>query len=291
MEADLWGVLAVVAKTLTYGGSLVAAGSALFLVALRPEPSVAAEARRAGLIAGATGAMATALFVLLQAGYLMDDGLAGMVDPFALNLVVDGPLGHAAVARLAGLALIGLALALPVLKVPGTLLGALLVAASFALSGHATAEPRLVLSAAVMLHVLGISFWIGALWPLHQATRLSTPGDVADLAHRFGNQAMLVVPALLAAGTLFTVLRVEPVSALLTSPYGWMLAIKLVIVTGLLALALKNRRAIVPAMLAGTLGSSAKLRRSIGWEAVGFALIFATTAVFTTLTAIPGTAH
>lgn len=291
MEADLWGVLAAAAKTLTYGGSLVAAGSALFLVALRPEPSVAAEARRAGLIAGATGAMATALFVLLQAGYLMDDGLAGMVDPFALNLVAYGPLGHAAAARLAGLTLIGLALALPVLKGPGTLLGALLVAASFALSGHATAEPRLVLSAAVMLHVLGISFWIGALWPLHQATRLSTQGNAADLAHRFGNQAMLVVPALLVAGTLFTVLRVDPVSALLTSPYGWMLAIKLVMVTGLLALALKNRRAIVPAMLAGTLGSAAKLRRSIGWEAAGFALIFATTAVLTTLTAIPGTAH
>ncbi len=290
MEADLWGVLAVAAKTLTYGGSLVAAGSALFLVALRPEPSVAAEARRAGLIAGAIGAMATALFVLLQAGYLMDDGLAGMVDPFALNLVVDGPLGHAAAARLVGLVLIGLALAVPVLKVPGTLLGALLVAASFALSGHATADLRLVLSAAIMLHVLGISFWIGALWPLHQATRLSTQGNAADLAHRFGNQAMLVVPTLLVAGTLFTVLRIDPVSALLTSPYGWMLAIKLVIVTGLLALALKNRRAIVPTMLAGTFGSAAKLRRSIGWEAVGFALIFVTTAVLTTLTAIPGTA-
>lgn len=290
MEADLWGVLAVAAKTLIYGGSLVAVGSALFLVALRPEPNVAAEARRAGLVAGATGAAATALFVLLQAGYLMDDGLAGMVDPFALNLVAYGPLGHAAAARLAGLAMIGLALALPVLKVPGTLLGALLVAASFALSGHATAEPRLVLSAAVMLHVLGISFWIGALWPLHQATRFSTQDDAADLAHRFGNQAMLVVPTLLVAGTLFTVLRIYPVSALLTSPYGWMLAIKLVIVTGLLALALKNRRAIVPAMLARVLGSSAKLRRSVGWEAAGFALIFATTAVLTTLTAIPGTA-
>lgn len=288
MEPDLWGFFAVLTKVLAYGGSLVAAGSALFMVALKPPPAVVAEARRAGLISVGAGAIATLAFLMVQAGYLMDDGLAGMVDPFALTLVGDGPLGHAAVARLAGLALVLTALFVRSMRVPSAMTGALLVAVSFVLSGHATAEPRLVLSAIIITHVLGISFWLGALWPLYRATQLYAHEDAAGLAHRFGNQAMIVVPALLAAGVLFTVLRVDPVPALLTSSYGWALATKIFIVLGLLALALKNRRSIVPAMQSGNVEASAKLRRSIGWEAVVFAAILATTAVLTTLTPIPG---
>jgi putative copper resistance protein D len=291
MEPDLWGFFAVLTKALAYGGSLVAVGSALFVVALKPPHTITAEARRAGLMAGGAGAVATLAFLLVQAGYLMDDGLAGMVDPFALTLVGEGPLGHAAATRLTGLALIIVAFFLRSLLVPSALTGAVLVAVSFALSGHATAEPRLVLSATITTHVLGISFWIGALWPLYRATRLCEQADAADLAHRFGNQAMIVVPALIAAGALFTVLRVDPVSALLTSPYGWALATKLFIVAGLLALALKNRRSIVPAMQSGNVEAGAKLRRSIGGEAAVFVAILATTAVLTTLTPIPGTAH
>lgn len=288
MEPDLWGFFAVLTKVLAYGGSLVAAGSALFVVALKPPPAVVAEAHRAGLISVGTGAIATLAFLMVQAGYLMDDGLAGMVDPFALTLVGDGPLGHAAVARLAGLALVLTALFVRSMRVPSAMTGALLVAVSFVLSGHATAEPRLVLSAIIITHVLGISFWLGALWPLYRATQLYAHEDAAGLAHRFGNQAMIVVPALLAAGVLFTVLRVDPVPALLTSSYGWALATKIFIVLGLLALALKNRRSIVPAMQSGSVEASAKLRRSIGWEVVVLAAILATTAVLTTLTPIPG---
>lgn len=288
MEPDLWGFFAVLAKALAYGGSLVAAGSAFFVVALKPPAAVVAEARRAGLISVGAGAIATLAFLMVQAGYLMDDGLAGMVDPFALTLVGDGPLGHAAVARLAGLALVLTALFVRSMRVPSAMTGALLVAVSFALSGHATAEPRLVLSAIIITHLLGVSFWLGALWPLYRATQLYAHEDAAGLAHRFGNQAMIVVPALLAAGVLFTVLRVDPVPALLTSSYGWALATKLLLVLGLLALALKNRRSIVPAMQSGSVEASAKLRRSIGWEVVVLAAILATTAVLTTLTPIPG---
>jgi len=288
MEPDLWGFFAVLTKALAYGGSLVATGSALFVVALKPPAAVVAEARRAGLMAGGVGAIATLAFLVVQAGYLMDDGLAGMIDPFALTLVGEGPLGHAAATRLVGLALIFVAFFFPSLLLPGALIGAVLVAVSFALSGHATAEPRLVLSAIITTHLLGVSFWIGALWPLYRATQLCVQEDAADLAHRFGNQAMIVVPTLIAAGALFTILRVDPVLALATSAYGWTLFAKLVIVLGLLALALKNRRSIVPTMQSGDVEASAKLSRSIGWEAVVFAVILATTAVLTTLTPIPG---
>lgn len=288
MEPDLWGFFAVLTKVLAYGGSLVAVGSAFFVVALKPPPAIVAEARRAGLMAGSVGAITTLAFLMAQAGYLMDDGLAGMVDPFALTLVGEGPLGHAAATRLVGLALIITAFFLPSLLVPNVLIGALLVAVSFALSGHATAEPRLVLSAIIITHLLGVSFWIGALWPLYRATQLCVQEDAADLAHRFGNQAMIVVPTLIAAGALFTVLRIDPVWALATSAYGWTLFAKLVIVLGLLVLALKNRRSIVPAMQSGHVEASAKLRRSIGWEAIVFKAILATTAVLTTLTPIPG---
>ncbi|MEQ8657333.1 MAG: CopD family protein [Hyphomicrobiales bacterium] len=291
MEPDFWGFFAVLTKALAYGGSLVAAGSVLFVVSLKPSPTIVAEVRRAGFVGAGAGAIATLAFLVVQAGYLLDDGLAGMVDPFALTLVGDGPLGHAAATRLAGLALVLVALIVRSLRVPSAVVGALLVAVSFALSGHATAEPRLALSAIITTHTLGISFWIGALWPLYRATNLCAQEDAADLAHRFGNHAMIVVPALIGAGALFTLLRVDPVTALATSTYGWTLLGKLLIVLGLLCLALRNRRSIVPAMQTGNIEGGAKLRRSIGWEAVVFAAILATTAVLTTLTPIPGASH
>ena len=288
MDVDLWGLLAVAAKMLAYGGSLVAAGSALFLLALAPAGVVAATAGRAGLVALCIAAMATVAFVLVQAGYLVDEGLSGMLDPFILGLVTDGPLGLAAATRLAGLALLALALTIVPLRLPAGLAGAVLVAASFALSGHATGEPRLVLSAIIVTHLLGVSFWIGALWPLYRAVEHVPLDEAAALAHRFGNQAIIIVPALLVAGALFTILRVDPVSALSTSSYGWTLAAKLLVVIGLLALAHTNRLYIVPDMQAGEVEAGARLRRSIALEAGAFGLIFLATAVLTTLTPIPG---
>jgi copper resistance protein D len=291
MEFGVWGLLAISAKALAYGSSLLAAGSALFLVALKPDTVVASATRRFGVWAALFGAIATTLFLSVQAGYLLDDGLAGLVDPFMLGLVLDGPLGTAALARITGLALVALALLVPALLYGGGGLGALLVGASFALSGHATAEPRLLLSLLIMIHVLGLSFWIGALWPLFRAVDHVSKDEAALLAHRFGNQAMILVPLLIMAGALFTFLRVDPLSALATSTYGWTLTVKLFVVTGLLALALKNRRSLVPNMQAGEAEAGAALQRSIRWEALAFAVILVTTAVLTTITPIPGTVH
>lgn len=291
MEFGVWGLLAITAKALAYGSSLLAAGSALFLIALKPDPVIASATRRYGVWAALFGALAAFLFLSVQAGYLLDDGLAGLVDPFMLGLVMDGPLGEAALARVAGLALVAMALLVPALLYGGGGLGALLVATSFALSGHATAEPRLLLSLLIMIHVLGLSFWIGALWPLFRAVDHVSKDEAAHLAHCFGNQAVILVPLLMVAGALFTFLRVNPLSALATSTYGWTLAVKLIVVTGLLALALKNRRSLVPDMQAGKAEAGAALQRSIRWEAVAFAVILVTTAVLTTITPIPGTVH
>jgi putative copper resistance protein D len=291
MDIGAWGLVAVFAKALAYGASLMAAGSTLFLIALKPGTDIAWATRRIGVWVSLLGALATAFFLSVQAGYLLDDGLAGMVDLFMLGLVLDGPLGEAALARFVGLALIALALLIPALLVVGGGFGALLVAASFALAGHATAEPRLVLSVLIMIHVLGLGYWIGALWPLSQAVDHLHNREAADLAHRFGNQAMIVVPVLIVAGALFTFLRIDPLSALTTSTYGWALAGKLIVVSGLLALAVKNRRALVPAMQAGDQEAGAALKRSIRWEAVAFAVILLATAVLTTITPIPEPIH
>jgi putative copper resistance protein D len=292
MEFGVWGLLAITAKALAYGSSLVAAGSALFLLALKPDPVIASATRRFGVWAALFGALATFLFLSVQAGYLLDDGLAGLVDPFMLGLVLDGPLGTAALARIAGFGACGAGL----VGSSASLWGwrtwrAVGCRVSFALSGHATAEPRLLLSLLIMIHVLGLSFWIGALWPLSQAVDHVSKDEAAHLAHRFGNQAMILVPLLIVAGALFTFLRVDPLSALATSTYGWTLTVKLIVVTGLLTLALKNRRSLVPNMQAGEAEAGAALQRSIRWEALAFAVILVTTAVLTTITPIPGTVH
>ena len=101
--------------------------------------------------------------------------------------------------------------------------GATLVAASFALTGHASEGPGAALPWALGAHVAAVSFWIGALWPLHRACAPSgTLAEASVADERFGRQAALVVLGLLAAGTALAWTLVGSLHALVTTGYGLM---------------------------------------------------------------------
>ena len=163
-------------------------------------------------------------------------------------------------------------------------LGAALVCASFALRGHTLEEPRLVLGALVTFHLLGLAFWVGVFAPLHRQAGRDTKAAGA-LAAEFSAWAIRIVPALFAAGVaLFVILTADPLAALGT-PYGQLLAVKLLLFTPLLGLAAYNKLRLTPALMAGAAGAGARLRRSIRLEALAVLAILATTATLTTVAA------
>jgi len=167
-------------------------------------------------------------------------------------------------------------------------LGAILVAASFALTGHSLSLERgLIPQALVAIHLLGISYWIGAFYPLRLIAYRSDPPGVALITKRFGDIAVYVVAVLMIAGFALLWIMLESPLALFESDYGRALAIKLLFVAGLLGLATVNRYVLTPALLRGDISALPRLRNSITVEMLLAGLVLVVTAGLTTVTGPP----
>ncbi|WP_441236486.1 copper resistance CopC/CopD family protein [Bradyrhizobium sp. 930_D9_N1_4] len=141
------------------------------------------------------------------------------------------------------------------------------VGLSLAMTGHAaTAPPEALTRPAIFLHGLGVTIWIGALAPL--AALMSKP-TVATLpiVNRFSRIAALAVGVLALTGLGLAIVQLEKPVALVETRYGAILATKLSLVIGLLALAALNRFRLTPALARDATGAPA-LRRSIVLESV-----------------------
>ena len=122
------------------------------------------------------------------------------------------------------------------------IIGAAITAASLAASGHVGgADPAWLANSSLGLHVLTVSFWIGALWPLLRIIA-AAPQDASRALTRFSAFAMPNFAVLLLSGLTVAVLQVQEFAGLVTTDYGRMLLIKLALVAGLAALAAYNRQ-------------------------------------------------
>ncbi|WP_224701932.1 copper resistance CopC/CopD family protein [Devosia aquimaris] len=152
-------------------------------------------------------------------------------------------------------------------------LSAILAPLALALSGHAsTAAPQVLTRPAVFLHVAGILFWLGALIPL--AELLATAGEEADGAlRRFSRIIPFAVGAILLSGITLAAIQLGVPGPTWLSPYGAILAVKLLLLLLVFALALYNRRSLTRPALAGDANARRRLRASILAEVVLVSLV------------------
>ncbi|WP_349359508.1 CopD family protein [Stappia sp.] len=285
---DTWSLLAAASKLVLYASSLVAVGSLLFAIAMpRVGVAVAGALRRLAIGATLLAIAATVVRVMVQGGRMLDEW-AGMTDPDILMISLDGPLGASTGVRLAGLGLLLLAALVRPLRGPATLVGAVLVAGSFALTGHATRAPQWALGGLVTIHLLALAYWVGALAPLY---RLAGASDdrrrAAEIAERFGRQASVVVPVLVLAGAGFAYVLLGGLVPLVTAGYGQVLLAKLGLVALVLGIAALNKWRFVPALASGGAEAGFRFRRALALEALAFVAVFAMTAVMTTSFTVP----
>ncbi|MFO7857285.1 MAG: CopD family protein [Paracoccaceae bacterium] len=285
IDALTWVRIAV--RAAAYAASLLAAGSALFLVTLRPDAETARATRRLAVAAALSGVGLAAGVVFGEALFLVGGDAAAALDPLLLGVVTESPVGAQQAARALGLALIATLAVGPAGRAPAAL-GALAVAASFAFAGHTLRDPRAALAVTVTLHVAAAAWWLGGFAPLRRAARHAPPPEAARLAQAFGRGALGVVALLVAAGVgLLVLIAGSPLAALETG-WGRLLALKLVAVVGLLALAALNKLRLAPALAADRPGAGRALRRSIAAEAALALAILLATAAMTTLGGPPG---
>lgn len=278
--------LRLAAKAFEYGAALLAAGTAFFLAAhgaaMREDGRKAA--RRLAVAAALAGLAFVGLRFAAEALWLAGGDAALAADPMLLGAVGGSAFGEAALVRAVGLGL--LAATMLAARPLSAGLAALAVCASFALVGHSLREPRLVLGALVALHVACAAYWIGAFAPLRRITRRGPHAEAAALAAAFGRNALLAVPALIAAGAALLVLLGGSVEAALATEWGRALAFKLGFVSALLALGAANKLRLTPALARGDAGAERALRRSVDAEAALAGLVIAGTA-FATMNAAP----
>jgi putative copper export protein len=281
-DLSSFDVAAILAKALTYASTLAAAGTAFFFGygEARLHARERVHLRRLVYWLAAIGMVSTALRISLLSGS-MSDAVSGMFDRSFAAMILAAGEGRASCARIAGLVLLVVALA--VRKRGGFLAlgGAALAASSFAWVGHAQALHRTWPAALLVLHLFCAAFWLGALYPLLHIARRGEPAQLAALAERFGRIAMFLVSLLVLAGVALLIALLPSFDALWQSDYGRLVVTKLSLVAALLAAAGFNRLKLTPRLARGEADAVAMLRHSIRLEMVLAVCILLVTALFT----------
>jgi putative copper export protein len=275
-------LLSVALRGLGFTAVLQAGGAVLF-VALMDGRLV--ESRGAILKLARRATLAGAL--LLIAHYLLEPvrmagSLAGILDAGLQGYLLRTRTALVLGMRLCGLLLLWLALQRSGTTVRGLgLVAALVVAASFAATGHTASSAQWwLLGPLLVVHLLIVQFWFGSLLPLVWVTRREPGASAGCIVQRFSRVATWTVPLILAAGVIMAVVLL-PDAAALRRPYGIGLLLKVLAFAALMALAAVNKWQLGPSLQHGST-AAARLRTSIRREFLLLAAVLMGTAALTT---------
>ena len=254
----------VVVRFFTYGLAILLFGSATFRLYILPRGDRGAGLR---VVAPAALAVSTLAYAVLLAREVAD--APGWPPASVLaDLYATTGFGRALATTCAAAALIATAGLFrqdePRRRL--ALSGVALVALAFV--GHAadgqgpTGAARL---AVMVLHLLAVGAWLGALPLLAIALRANGP-DALPLLHRFGSLGAVAVVLVLATGVGSLAFVALATPAALGPVYVRVLLVKLFLVLGLLMVAAINRFRLTPAIAADAEQALRALRRSIVLE-------------------------
>jgi len=160
--------------------------------------------------------------------------------------------------------------------------GAVLVAASFTLTGHtSTSGWRWLLAPLLLAHLLIVAFWFGSLGPLYVVTLRESRERTARVVALFSAAAFWLVPLILLAGVAMAVLLLPSVAAL-WQPWGEIVIAKGGLFAVLLALAAFNKWRFGPALGNGDLSAGRTFRHMVIAEYALIVVVLCATAVMTT---------
>ncbi len=277
-------IVAIGLRAISFAAVLQAAGVAMFLWLFGASLARSASTIRSlGVSAAVVGGLLTLAHHLVQPAR-MTGSFSGMFDGSLQALLLTSDVGATNALRILGLVMLVLGLLKPNrLGEAVGLIGATLVVVSFGLMGHTAAhDQRWVLVTLLVVHLLIIGFWFGALLPLYLAAARETIGNSALVIENFSAIAKWLVPAIFAAGLGMSILLLESFNNL-WSAYGASLLAKVVGFTVLMGLASLNKWRYGPAIVAGDVAALRGLQRSVVAEWGLIVAVLVVTAVMTGL--------
>jgi copper resistance protein D len=185
-------------------------------------------------------------------------------------------------------------------RMPAILVLSFLLLVSLGWVGHAVegqGKVRLAHQINQMVHLLAAGLWLGGLFPLawllgraRSSSGTAWISVARGVVPRFSQMGYAAVALLAATGALNTLLLVGSTQALVGTPYGRLLGLKILLFLAMVAVALFNRFRLLPRLRRDTRTSAATatLARSVLCEqGLGFAVL----AVVSVLGTWPPTIH
>ncbi len=163
------------------------------------------------------------------------------------------------------------------------------------LGGHASVQkPVAILLPSNVLHVLAMSAWLGGIavlvFALRSATSELEPSQrtplLAGTIARFSALATIALPLLIVSGVVQSIIEVGSFPALLDTPFGRSVLIKIVVALAIVGIGFVNRQKLVPALKRAAAGNTSPgragvlIRRTLRFElALGLTALAATGAL------------
>ena len=277
-------IVAIGLRAVSFVAVLQAAGVAMFLWLFGGSLARSAgKIRSLGITAAIAGGVLTLAYHLVQPAR-MTGSFSGMLDGSLQAMLLTSDAGATTAIRILGLVM--LVVGLPKRNRLGeacSLIGATLVVVSFGLMGHTAAhDQRWLLVALLVVHLLIIAFWFGALLPLYMAASRETNADNALVIENFSAIAAWLVPIIFVAGLGMSVLLLEEFNNLWTA-YGVSLLAKVSGFAALMGLATLNKWRLGPAIAAGHAPALRNFQRSVVAEWSLIVAVLVVTAIMTGL--------
>ena len=285
---DVWIIINPILKALLYVASFGSVGSFLFSLHFGKQLSEQQQSYCNYLSHKSTliGSVITLLMVLSVAGNLGGD-LASVIDMLMLQLAIESKSGVGYLTAFAGFAVMLISHNLKAnANVVGLIIGSIAVLFSFTLAGHSQLG-GVFTQFLLMVHLFGIAFWLGALLPFRWICLQDNTNNLGELAHRFGVFAMLYVGLLLGAGLGYAYILLGELSLILTTSYGNLLLIKMLLVVALLSLAALNKFKLVPSLEKNHLQGVRQFQSSVNLEIILVLIILIGSSLLTTSMTLP----
>jgi len=263
--------------------ALPVAGMAVFATIAPREMPVRRWLRRFVVVLAVTGSVATLLTVPFDIMSIADNGIRGLGNGLARSAAWHSGQYATALTRVAGLVVVAWGFRASGKRAEWlAVFGALVIFASFAMTGHArTHTPTVAVVATLVAHVAAAATWFGGLIGLALSLRRVRADDLAAgrVLAAFARSMTFVLALLLAAGVGLTILYLPSPRALVATTYGQVLLVKLAALLGVLVLSAANHVRLVPAAVRGNATAVRVLRANVAAEQFGLLAIVVITEV------------